>query len=93
MPWTSRPTMVRPARIAGPLLVAVILGLGVGLGVHRLTAGAAMSPAIVSTRFGMHGEVAWPVGVRPAPVIDTLPDQTGKLLTSDLQTIARGKGA
>jgi cytochrome oxidase Cu insertion factor (SCO1/SenC/PrrC family) len=76
--------MLRPARIAMPLLAAVVLGLGVGYGIHRLTAstaGTAAAPATVSTRFGMHGEAAWAVGARPAPVIDTLRDQTGHLFS------------
>jgi cytochrome oxidase Cu insertion factor (SCO1/SenC/PrrC family) len=77
----SPPAMLRPARIAGPLLLAVILGLGVGLGVHRLTAGTAAAPATVSSRYGMHGEAAWAAGARPAPAIDTLRDQTGKLFS------------
>ncbi len=79
--WASRPAMLRPARIAGSLLVAIILGLGVGFGVHRLTAGTAAAPATVSTRFGMHGEAAWAEGTQPAPVIDTLRDQTGQLFS------------
>ncbi len=79
--WASRPAMLRPARIAGALLVAVILGLGVGFGVHRLTAGTAAAPATVSTRFGMHGEAAWAEGTQPAPMIDTLRDQTGQLFS------------
>jgi cytochrome oxidase Cu insertion factor (SCO1/SenC/PrrC family) len=73
--------MLRPARIAGALLAAVILGLGAGFGVHRLTAGTTKAPAIVSIRFGMHGEAAWAEGARPAPVIDTLRDQTGQLFS------------
>ena len=81
-PWASRPAMLRPARIAVPLLVAVVLGLGVGYGIHRLTAGTAgTAPATVSTRFGMHGEAVWAEGARPAPVIDTLRDQTGHLFS------------
>jgi protein SCO1/2 len=67
--------------IGGSLLAALILGLGVGFGVHRLTAGTAAVPATVSTRFGMHGEAAWAEGTQPAPMIDTLRDQTGKLFS------------
>jgi protein SCO1/2 len=70
--------MLHPARMVGPLLLAVVLGLGAGFGVYRLTAGRAAAPATVSTRFGMHGEAAWAEGAQPAPVIDTLRDQTGK---------------
>ena len=69
------------AWIAASLFVAVILGVGVGFGVHRLTAGSAAAPATVSTRFGMHGEAAWPEGARAAPMIDTLRDQTGHLFS------------
>jgi len=77
----SRPAMLRPARIAGFLFAAVILGLGVGVGIHRLTAGTAATPATATTRFGMHGEAAWAAGTRPAPMIDTLRDQTGHLFS------------
>lgn len=80
-PWPSRPAMLRPARIAGALLLAVILGLGVGFGVHRLTAGTAAAPATVATRFGMHGEAAWAEATQPAPAIDSLRDQTGRPLS------------
>jgi cytochrome oxidase Cu insertion factor (SCO1/SenC/PrrC family) len=73
--------MLRPRRIAGAVLIAGILGLGVGFGVHRLTAGSAAKPAIVSTRFGMHGDAAWAAGARPAPAIDTLRDQTGRVFS------------
>ncbi len=80
-PWPSRRAMPRPAWIAGSLLLAIVLGLGVGLGVHRLTAGTAAAPATASTRFGMHGGAAWAEGTLPAPVIDTLRDQSGKLFS------------
>jgi cytochrome oxidase Cu insertion factor (SCO1/SenC/PrrC family) len=77
----SRAATLRPAWVAGSLVVAVSLGLGVGFGVHRLAAGTAAAPATVSTRFGMHGEAAWAEGASPAPVIDTLRDQTGQLFS------------
>jgi cytochrome oxidase Cu insertion factor (SCO1/SenC/PrrC family) len=77
----SRSASLRHALIAASLLVAVIVGLGVGFGVHRLTAGTAATPANVTTRFGMHGEAAWAAGTRPAPVINTLRDQTGHLFS------------
>jgi cytochrome oxidase Cu insertion factor (SCO1/SenC/PrrC family) len=68
-------------RIAGVLIVAVLAGLGVGLGVHLLTAGTAPPRAVVTSRFGLHGEATWAEGVRPAPVMDTLRDQTGRLFS------------
>ena len=77
----SRSASPRPAWIAASLVLAVIVGLGVGFGVHRLTAGAAATPANMTTRFGMHGEAAWAAGSRPAPMIDTLSDQTGHLFS------------
>jgi protein SCO1/2 len=77
----SRAATPRPAWIAACLFVAVILGLGVGFAVHRLTAGTAATPVNVSTRFGMHGEAAWAAGTQPAPMIDTLRDQTGRLFS------------
>jgi cytochrome oxidase Cu insertion factor (SCO1/SenC/PrrC family) len=77
----SRSTWLRPAWIAVSLLVAVIVGLGVGFGVHQFTAGAAATPGNVTTRFGMHGEAAWAAGTRAAPVINTLRDQTGHVFS------------
>jgi len=77
----SRPATLRPVLIPASVLVAVILGLGVGFGVHRLTAGTPAAPATASMRFGMHGEAAWAAGIQPAPMIDTLRDQTGRLFS------------
>jgi cytochrome oxidase Cu insertion factor (SCO1/SenC/PrrC family) len=79
--WASRPATLRPARIAASLLVVVLLGVGVGFGLHRLRASTAKTPAIASTRFGMHGEAAWAAGTQPAPMIDNLRDQTGTLFS------------
>jgi cytochrome oxidase Cu insertion factor (SCO1/SenC/PrrC family) len=77
----SRPATLRPAMIAASLLGVVILGVGVGFGVHWLAAGSAAAPTNESTRFGMHGEAAWAAGTLPAPMIDTLRDQTGTLFS------------
>jgi protein SCO1/2 len=79
--WRPRPGMLSPARIAGALLVAVLIGLGVGIGVHQLSTTTAAAPATVPIRFGLHGEATWAEGARPAPVIDTLRDQTGQLFS------------
>jgi protein SCO1/2 len=69
---------VSRAWIAIGLLAAVLLGLGVGIGVHLLTSGSSPAPAVVSTRFGMHGEAAWAAGAQPAPATNSLRDQTGR---------------
>jgi cytochrome oxidase Cu insertion factor (SCO1/SenC/PrrC family) len=79
--WASWPATLRPTMIAASLPVVVLLGVGAGFGVHRLTASAAETPAIAYTRFGMHGEAAWAAGTQPAPMIDTLRDQTGMLFS------------
>jgi protein SCO1/2 len=74
--------MLRRVWIVGPLLVAVLVGLVVGYGVHRIAVGSTVAaPATVSTHFGMHGEAAWAEGAHPAPAIDTLRDQTGQLFS------------
>jgi protein SCO1/2 len=72
---------VSRTRIAVGLLVAALVGLGVGIGVHLLTARSTTAPAVLSTRFGLHGEAAWAQGARPAPAIDTLRDQSGRLFS------------
>jgi protein SCO1/2 len=77
----ARSASPRPAWIATCLLVAVVLGLGVGYAVHRLTSGTGATPTNVTTRFGMHGEAAWAAATRPAPAIDSLRDQTGHLFS------------
>lgn len=64
--------------MAGLALIAGILGLGVGLGVHQLTAGRPYKPAIVTQRYGMDGMAAWPAGTKPAPPIARLTDQNGR---------------
>jgi protein SCO1/2 len=69
------------AWIAVGLLAALVVGLGVGIGVHLLTARSSSVPAVVNARFGLHGEAAWAQGTRPAPAIDTLRDQTGRLFS------------
>ncbi len=75
--WPSRPLMLRPGRIAAAVLIAGVVGLGVGLGVHQLTAGGASKPVIVTQRHGMDGMATWAAGAKPAPPITTLTDQNG----------------
>jgi cytochrome oxidase Cu insertion factor (SCO1/SenC/PrrC family) len=73
----SRRPAVRPARVAAAVLIAGLLGLGLGFGVHRLTAGSSASPPIVTQRHGMDGMATWAPGTKPAPPITTLTDQNG----------------
>lgn len=79
--WPPRPGMLGPARIAGGLIVVALIGLGIGIGVHKLWARTAAAPAVGATRFGLHGEATWAAGMRPAPAITTLRDQTGRLFS------------
>jgi cytochrome oxidase Cu insertion factor (SCO1/SenC/PrrC family) len=74
-PWRSSP--LRPARVAGLALIVGALGLGVGFGVHRLTASSNPKPAILTQRYGMDGMAAWAAGTKPAPPIARLTDQNG----------------
>ena len=78
-----RPGLRSPCRgwIAAGLVAALLIGLGVGVGVHLLTARTAAAPAVVTSRFGLHGEATWAAGARPAPAIDTLRDQTGHVFS------------
>lgn len=64
--------------IAAVVAAAVVLGVAVGFGSHLLLSGhsSAVSP-VVRPSLGLDGEATWAAGVRPAPVIDTLRDQTG----------------
>jgi cytochrome oxidase Cu insertion factor (SCO1/SenC/PrrC family) len=66
-----------PARLAAVLIAALLLGVGSGVVLHFVLA---RTPAvtIVSQRHGLDGQATWAAGTRPAPAIDTLPDQTGR---------------
>lgn len=74
---TLRGRQLGLARVAAVLLAAILLGLGGGVALHFLLARPAPA-AIVTERYGLDGQAAWPPGARPAPAIDTLPDQTGR---------------
>lgn len=71
-------TRIRAGWIVAALAAAALLGAGIGVVVH-LMRGTGSSAATASTplRNGLHGEATWAVGVRPAPPITTLVDQTG----------------
>jgi cytochrome oxidase Cu insertion factor (SCO1/SenC/PrrC family) len=59
-------------------VLSLLVGLAVGLGLHFALAHSSPSAAIVSSRYGLDGQAAWPAGAKPAPVINTLPDQSGQ---------------
>ena len=62
-------------QIAAVLVAAVLVGTAVAVGSHLLAAKPA--PPASSTSVALHGEATWAAGVRPAPAITTLADQTG----------------
>jgi cytochrome oxidase Cu insertion factor (SCO1/SenC/PrrC family) len=67
----------RLARVAAVLVAAGLIGAAAGAAGH-LMLGGSHSASVVTERFGMDGQAAWPAGARVAPAIDTLPDQTGR---------------
>jgi|SRR5579875_3196960 len=62
---------------------AVVLGVGIGAGLHFLLPARTTAPAsnIVNMRYGMYGAASWPVGAVRAPAITGLHDQTGHAFT------------
>lgn len=71
---------LHPPWLAVVLAVAVVIGATAGVVVRLLSARTAQ-PAVGQTLFGMHGEAAWAAGARPAPAIDTLRDQFGRIFS------------
>ena len=69
------------ALIAVALGAAALAGLGIGVGVHALSTGSAPATSPLTGRYGMHGEASWAAGAHPAPAIDTLRDQSGRLFS------------
>jgi cytochrome oxidase Cu insertion factor (SCO1/SenC/PrrC family) len=62
--------------IVALLSAAILLGVGGGVALRLLDRPTA--PAVIVTeRYGLDGQQSWPAGVRPAPAIDTLVDQSG----------------
>ena len=87
MPRPMRSAERRP--VAAILSVAVgfvLLGLAVGVGLHILLARPAPAPAAAGagqevSASHLDGEATWGAGVRPAPAIGTLRDQSGRLFS------------
>jgi cytochrome oxidase Cu insertion factor (SCO1/SenC/PrrC family) len=67
--------------VAAVVLAAVLLGAVVGVGAHFLFTGHSSMAAGAIPRSNLDGEATWAAGARPAPVIDTLRDQTGRLFS------------
>ncbi len=66
--------------VAAVALVAVVVGVGAGVGLHRLFRAAPASDLQAKTilmRHGLYGEATWAAGAVKAPPITTLRDQSG----------------
>jgi protein SCO1 len=81
VPERSRPDRVNLARTAAVILLAALIGLTAGVGLPRLLSSSRSSATVVSSRHGLDGEATWAAGVRPAPAITTLRDQSGRLFS------------
>lgn len=67
--------------VAAVVLAAVLLGAAVGVGAHFLLHGHSAPSAGAQRASNLDGEATWAAGARPAPAIDTLRDQTGRLFS------------
>jgi cytochrome oxidase Cu insertion factor (SCO1/SenC/PrrC family) len=64
-------------QLAAVMAVATVGGVGAGAGAHLLLSSGS-APAVPSASRGpLHGQATWAAGVRPAPAITTLRDQSG----------------
>ena len=66
------------APVAAGLIAAALVGLSVGVGAHFLLAAHSSPPTPIPGPTALHGEATWAAGARPAPVITTLRDQSGR---------------
>lgn len=65
------------------LCLAVIVGIGIGAGIHMLLRHHSTPATAVNQppATGLYGQASWREGVRPAPAITTLRDQDGHLFS------------
>ncbi len=71
---------LRVAQIVLALAGAALIGIGIGAGLHLLLARPASVPHDRPAT-GLFGQASWRAGVRPAPAIQTLRDQTGRVFS------------
>jgi cytochrome oxidase Cu insertion factor (SCO1/SenC/PrrC family) len=64
-------------QLAAVMAVATVGGVGAGAGAHLLLSSGSAPAAPSVSRGPLHGQATWAAGVRPAPAITTLRDQTG----------------
>jgi cytochrome oxidase Cu insertion factor (SCO1/SenC/PrrC family) len=66
------------AQLAAVLVVAALVGVGIGAGLHFLLAPVTPSPGAIQASDTFDGEATWAAGARPAPPISALRDQSGE---------------
>lgn len=64
-------------RIAAVLIAALVVGVGAGAGLHFALAEHAPAATGPVATHGLYGQATWATGMRPAPAITALVDQTG----------------
>ncbi len=65
------------ALIGAALGAALLVGVGAGVAIHRLNSTSTPAGSATAAALKLHGQATWGPGVRPAPAINTLVDQTG----------------
>lgn len=75
---------VAPATVVAVLVAAALVGVAAAVAARALLGGSSQPAAQLASGSsigrhvdGLHGEATWAAGVRPAPPITTLTDQTG----------------
>ena len=66
--------------IALGVCAAVAVGVGIGAGLHRLQGDHGLL-TVPRAATGLHGQATWAAGVKPAPAIATLRDQSGRVFS------------
>src|ERR1700733_6091277 len=69
------------ALIGAALGAALLVGVGAGVAIHRLNRSSTPAGSATAAALKLHGQATWGPGVRPAPAINTLVDQTGHRFT------------
>ncbi len=74
---------IRPIHVVGVLVAAVLVGAVVGIAAHQLAATHSSPPAAIAAPGPnqLAGQATWASGVRPAPAINALHDQSSRLFS------------
>jgi protein SCO1 len=75
------PRRIRRLHVAAALVCAGLIGAVAAIAVHSQASNRVPGPASASRTGGLSGAATWVEGVRAAPAINTLHDQTGTLFS------------